>query len=240
MKILGKYLISGMGELHLEVLATKIQNDYKLPVRQGHPIVNYKEAITTKYKEIYALDHIPGQTNTNIKVIIELQIEPTKEEKNRISNTVSDSVPDIWVQYVEQSIADSMKSGVSLGYPMVNTHVHILTIEYKGNEHISDMALRYSAAQAFYAVAHKASIVCMEPIMKIIVTVPTDFVGDAMQPLNIRNSIIHNIDTKGNISIIYAESALSKLFGFSTVLRNSTEGRGQYSMEFLHYAKKNT
>ncbi len=234
----GQILISGMGELHLEVLATKIQNDYKLPVRQGHPTVNYKEAVTSQYSEVYTLDHIPGQTDLSIKASIELQVGAAEQEGNIISNAVPNSVADIWLRYVENSIEDSMKSGVAFGYPMVNTHVHILDISYEGNESIAEMSLRYSAAQAFYTIAHKATVVCMEPIMKVIITVPTDFVGDAMQPLNVRNSIIHNVDTKGNISIIHAESALSTLFGFSTVLRNSTEGRGRYSMEFLRYAQK--
>lgn len=236
----GQLVISGMGELHLDVLVTRIRDDYKVACRVGAPQVTYREAVTTAadYVEEYSRV-LGGKENA---AWIKLHLEPRETgagnlyECNVQEN--DDSMPQEILDAVESSINSSLASGINMGYPCTDTLVRIDEIKYDPNTGTT-FAFEAAAAEAFDKAAMSANPVLLEPVMAVDIESPTEFTGEAMSLVTQRGGMIASMDDKQGGSIIHAQAPMAVMFGFTTSLRSVTQGRASFSMSFSHFQKKN-
>ena len=233
----GQTVISGMGELHLEIIVDRLKREFKVEANQGAPQVAYKEALTktVKHRETYK-----KQTGGRGKFAdIQIEIGPGDPEKPGLifeNNIVGGSVPKEYVPAVEKGFASAMKNGVLAGYPIDSLKVSL----FDGSFHPVDsdaLSFEIAARSAFREAGRKAGAVILEPVMKVEVITPDDYMGDVMGDLNKRRGQLQGMDTKGGAQLIRALVPLSEMFGYVTVLRTLTSGRGTSTMTFSHYAE---
>ncbi|MDP6637010.1 MAG: elongation factor G [Phycisphaerae bacterium] len=233
----GQSTISGMGELHLEIVKNKLTRDLGLDVHVGRPSVAYKETIQTSAS---AEGRFVRQTGGRGQFgVVELSVEPWRDEDDDQAITFVDSskggvVPKEFIPSVVEGVRDAATCGVLAGYPMLNIKVTLLD----GKHHpvdSSDVAFRQAGAMAFEAAVEKASPVFLEPIMRVQVTVPETFVGAVTGDLNARRSEIRDMVQRGQYRVLTAEIPLAEMFGYATQLRSLTQGRGNSTMEPLSY-----
>lgn len=246
----GQLLISGMGELHLDVLVRRMKDDFKVVARIGKPQVTYRESISCEasHKEIYSRV-LAGKENT---AGIELTVIPfdtrTTDTVNTsdmqqnhqnifISEIKKNTVPQDILDAVENGITNSFTSGIRYGYPCIGIKAVVTKLDY--NELTSTpFAFEACAAAAFDEVCQKADPTILEPVMNVVITAPKEFVGEAMSQLTTRGGIIQSLDSKTAHELVHAQAPMSKMFGFSTVLRSVTQGRASFTMEFSHFEVK--
>ena len=233
----GQLVISGMGELHLDVLVTRIRDDFKVQCRVGAPQVTYREAVTAAadYKESYSRT-IAGKENT---AGLSIHVEPRETGSgNTYECTVRRAeIPDEIFDSIKQSIENSFMSGIQMGYPCTDTAVTVTDIDY--NELTSTtFAFEAAAAEAFDKACTAASPALLEPVMAVDIESPSEFVGDAMSQITQRGGIISSMEEKGSGSIVHCEAPMEKMFGFTTTLRSVTQGRASFSMSFSHFQPK--
>ena len=233
----GQLIISGMGELHLDVLVTRMKDDFKVNCRVGAPQVTYREAVTAaadcteQFSKVLA-----GKENT---AGITVHVEPRKQgEGNSYECTVKKAdIPDEIFDAIESGFKGSLASGIKYGYPCTDTAVTVTGIEY--NELTSTpFAFEACAASAFDHACEKAAPQLLEPVMDVDISCPKEFVGDAMSQVTQRGGMILGQDSKTSGEIIHAQAPMAKMFGFSTNLRSVTQGRASFSMEFSHFQVK--
>ncbi len=227
-------IISGMGELHLEIIVDRLKREFKVGVNVGKPQVAYKESIKSSIKQEGKFVRQTGGHGQYGHVWIE--IEPLERGKGFefVDKIVGGVIPKEYIPAVEAGIKDAAESGVLTGYPMVDFKVTL----YDGSYHevdSSDMAFKIAASMAFKEGAKKAKPYILEPIMDVEVTTPEQYLGDVMGDVNSRRGKIKNMSEKGKLKIIKAYIPLSEMFGYATVLRSITQGRGTYTMQFSHY-----
>ncbi|MCL5673417.1 MAG: elongation factor G [Deltaproteobacteria bacterium] len=230
----GQTIISGMGELHLEIIVDRLLREFKVDANVGKPQVAYKETINKKVQSEGKFIRQSGGRGQYGHVWLE--IEPLGkgsgfEFENKIKGGV---VPTEYIPAINKGIVEAMTSGVMAGYPAVDIKVAV----YDGSFHevdSSEMAFKIAASMAFKDGCRKASPALLEPIMKVEVLVPEDFMGDVIGDLNSRRGRILNLEARAGIQVINAEVPLAEMFGYSTDLRSKTQGRANYSMEFLKY-----
>ena len=227
-------IISGMGELHLEIIVDRLKREFKVGVNVGKPQVAYKESIKGKVKQEGKFIRQTGGHGQYGHVWIEL--EPLERGKGFefVDKIVGGVIPKEFIPAVEAGIKEAAESGVLAGYPMVDFRVTL----YDGSYHevdSSDMAFKIAASMAFREAAKKAKPYLLEPIMDVEVTTPEQYLGDVMGDINSRRGKIKNMSEKGNLKIIRAHIPLGEMFGYATVLRSITQGRGTYTMQFSHY-----
>ncbi len=227
-------IISGMGELHLEIIVDRLKREFKVGVNVGKPQVAYKESIKGSIKQEGKFVRQTGGHGQYGHVWIE--IEPLERGKGFefVDKIVGGVVPKEYIPAVETGIRDAAESGILAGYPMVDFRVTL----YDGSYHevdSSDMAFKIAASMAFKEGAKKAKPYILEPIMDVEVTTPEQYLGDVMGDINSRRGKIKNMSEKGKLKIIKAYIPLSEMFGYATVLRSITQGRGTYTMQFSHY-----
>jgi elongation factor G len=230
----GQMIVSGMGELHLEVLMTRLMEDFSVPVKVGKPQVVYRESILEsvmtegKFEKEIAGEYHFGQ--------VSLRLEPlTRGAGIQFSNTLQEDVlaPE-YVAAIEEGAREATLSGVLSGYPLVDIHVTLEDVSYREGSS-SALGYKIAAAAALREGCQKAHPVLLEPIMSIEIVVPNEFVGEVIGDLNARGGKVEMIDAKGMISIIDAKTPLKPMFGYTTSLRSVTQGRGSFSMHFSHY-----
>jgi elongation factor G len=233
----GQLIISGMGELHLDVLVTRIIKDFKVEARIGNPQVSYRESITTemthseKFQKVLA-----GKENT---AGVTLTVKPLpRGTGNQFTSTVKHgTVPDEIIEAVKRGVEGAFASGVMFGYPLYDVGAQLTDIEY--NElTASDFAFEAAASMGLDNACRSANPVMLEPIMKVDIFVPKDYIGEVISNLTSRGGIVHSMESRPSIEHIKAEAPLVKLFGYSTALRSATQGRGTFAMEFSHFAQK--
>ncbi len=227
-------IISGMGELHLEIIVDRLKREFKVGVNVGKPQVAYKESIKGSIKQEGKFVRQTGGHGQYGHVWIE--IEPLERGKGFefVDKIVGGVIPKEYIPAVEAGIKDAAESGILAGYPMVDFKVTL----YDGSYHevdSSDMAFKIAASMAFKEGAKKAKPYILEPIMDVEVTTPEQYLGDVMGDINSRRGKIKNMSEKGKLKIIKAYIPLSEMFGYATVLRSITQGRGTYTMQFSHY-----
>jgi elongation factor G len=232
----GQTIISGMGELHLEVLLHRIEREYNVAVNIGKPQVVYRETIEQPVEIEESFDRELGGIRHQARV--RLQLIPTKGgEGNSILNMIpEDSLPQPLVEAIQSSIRESFTSGVLAGFPVTDIKV-ILDSAQTTESQPSEMAFRVAASMAFRNGCLKASPVLLEPIMKLEIIVPDEFLGEVIGDINARKGKIEQIFPRNKVQQIQAVAPLSQLFGYSTVLRSSTQGRATFTMQFSHYSK---
>ena len=240
----GQLVISGMGELHLDVLVTRMKDDFKLAVRVGKPQVTYRESVTATVDHTEEYSRVlGGKENT---AGITLHIEPlTKEQEvtanchgnSYISNIKKGSAPQEILDAIERGITNSFNSGIQLGYPCTGVSVTLTGVQY--DELTSTpFAFEACAVQAFDEGCRKASPEILEPVMNVDIISPKEFVGESMSQVTQRNGLILSLESKSSNEVVHAQAPMSQMFGFSTNLRSVTQGRASFSMEFSHFQVK--
>jgi len=231
----GETIISGMGELHLEVYIERMRREYNAEVSVGAPQVAYREAITRRADFNYTHKKQTGGAGQFGRVAG--WIEPIKDEEFEFVNKiVGGAIPSEFIPSCEKGFRSCMEKGLLLGFPVTGVRVVI----NDGQSHpvdSSDMAFQAAARGAFKEAYNKAKPVILEPIMKVVVETPSEFQGIVMGSLNQRRGIIIGTQDEGDMCIIEAEVPLKEMFGYSTALRSGTQGKAQFTMEFATYRK---
>lgn len=232
----GQTVISGMGELHLDILTDRLRREFKLEVNQGAPQVAYREAVTAtvQHREVYKKQ--TGGKGKFADIIFELGPADDPEFKGLqfVNEVKGGNIPKEFIGPIEKGFKAAMSNGVMAGYALESMKVKLID----GSFHAVDsdaLAFEICAKIGFKEAARKAKSVLLEPIMKIEVVCPDNYVGDVTGDLNKRRAVVENIDAKIKYQIVKAKVPLSEMFGYVTSLRTVTSGRGNSSMEFSHY-----
>uniref|UniRef100_A0A832DI67 Elongation factor G n=1 Tax=Ignavibacterium album TaxID=591197 RepID=A0A832DI67_9BACT len=232
----GQTLISGMGELHLEIIVDRMKREFKVEANIGKPQVAYRETITTTVQAEGKFVKQSGGRGKYGHVWIELAPNEPGKGYEFINAIVGGVVPKEYIPAVSQGIQDAMKNGVIAGFPMVDIKAKL----YDGSYHDVDsdeISFRVAGSMAFQAAARKANPVLLEPIMSVEVITPEEYLGDVMGDLNSRRGKIEGFSARKDAQVIKAFVPLSEMFGYATVLRSMTQGRALYTMQFDHYSE---
>ncbi|MGQ9797812.1 MAG: elongation factor G [Ignavibacterium sp.] len=232
----GQTLISGMGELHLEIIVDRMKREFKVEANIGKPQVAYRETITTTVQAEGKFVKQSGGRGKYGHVWIELTPNEPGKGYEFINAIVGGVVPKEYIPAVSQGIQDAMKNGVIAGFPMVDIKAKL----YDGSYHDVDsdeISFRVAGSMAFQAAARKANPVLLEPIMSVEVITPEEYLGDVMGDLNSRRGKIEGFSARKDAQVIKAFVPLAEMFGYATVLRSITQGRALYTMQFDHYAE---
>jgi elongation factor G len=238
----GQTVLSGMGELHLEIIVDRMKREFKVEVNQGAPQVAYKEAFTLKveHREVYK-----KQSGGRGKFAdIQFEIGPADEEFMKegkgsfqfINDIFGGSIPKEFLPAIQKGFETSMSSGVLAGFPVESMRVRV----FDGSFHQVDsdsMSFELCAKQAFREAGRKAKPIILEPIMKVEVLTPDQYMGDVTGDLNRRRAMLEGMDSRNNLQVIKAKVPLSEMFGYVTQLRSLSSGRASSTMEFSHYAQ---
>jgi elongation factor G len=231
----GQTIISGMGELHLEIILDRLKREFKVECNQGAPQVAYKEAIlgTVEHREVYKKQ--TGGRGKFADIIVKIQAgDPEKEGLEFIDSIKGGSVPREFIPSVEKGFKEAMKTGVLAGFPMTSIKVTLVDGSYH-NVDSDALSFELAAKMAFREAAPKAQPIILEPIMKLEVLTPEENMGDVVGDLNRRRGIIEGMDSRAGAKVIKAKVPLSEMFGYVTQLRTISSGRASSSMEFDHY-----
>ncbi|MGP1459588.1 MAG: elongation factor G [Treponema sp.] len=233
----GQLIISGMGELHLDVLVTRMRDDFGVQCRVGAPQVTYREAVTAaaELSETFSKT-LGGKENA---AGITVRVEPRKqgEGNSYVCAVHNNAIPAEIYEAVESGFRSSLEAGIKYGYPCTDTAVTVTALHY--NElTATTFAFEACAAQVFDKACTAASPELLEPVMNVDISCPKDFVGEAMSQMTQRGGIIMGQDSKSGGEIIHAQAPMAKMFGFSTNLRSATQGRAAFTMEFSHFQVK--
>ena len=231
----GQTLIRGMGELHLEIIIDRLKREFGVQCRVGKPQVAYKEAFTTTVEHHEIFKKQTGGRGKFADIIFKIGPADEGVKGLQFVNLVKGgNVPKEYVPAVEKGFKEAMKNGPLMGFPVDNMKVELLDGAYHSVDSDS-LSFEIVAKLGFKEASKKANPVLLEPIMKIEVITPEDYMGDIIGDLNRRRGKINDIETKGNAKIIKAEVPLSEMFGYVTVLRTLSSGRAASTMEFSHY-----
>lgn len=232
----GQLIISGMGELHLDVLVTRMKDDFKVAARVGAPQVTYRESITASCDHTENYERVIG--GKEAKASISLHIEPNQGKGNTYTcNVKKNNIPGEIFDAIQNGITNSFGSGIKYGYPCTDIAVTVTDIGY--DELCStEFAFEACAVQAFDEACNKASPELLEPVMNVDILSPKEFVGDAMSQVTQRGGIIQSMESKPSTEVVHAQAPMAKMFGFSTSLRSVSQGRASFSMEFSHFQVK--
>lgn len=234
----GQTIISGMGELHLEILIDRMLREFRVQARVGKPQVAYRESITRPVEKAeYRYIKQTGGRGQYGHVVLELMPGEPGSGITFENGVIGGVIPKEYIPAVEKGVREAAEGGVVAGYPVTDVHVRL----YDGSYHevdSSEMAFKMAAAMAFREGAQKGSPILQEPIMKVEVIVPEEYLGDTIGQLNARRGEILGTEMRpGNVQAIRAMVPLAEMFGYTTDLRSGTQGRGVFTMEFDHYAR---
>ena len=234
----GQTIIAGMGELHLEIIVDRLLREFKVEANVGAPQVAYKETITkavTQETKYVRQSGGKGQYG-HVKILV----EPNESGKGFefINKTVGGSVPKEYIPAVEQGVRGAMESGVLAGFPVVDVKVTLLDGSYHEVDS-SEMAFKIAGSMAFKEACQKAGPVVLEPIMKVCIIVPDEYMGDVIGDVTSRRGNIQGLTQRNGAQQIDCFVPLSEMFGYATNLRSRTQGRGQFTMEPSHYVELN-
>ncbi len=233
----GQLVISGMGELHLDVLVTRIINDFKVAANIGNPQVSYRESITQEITHVEKFQKIiAGNEN---KAELTIKVKPAQRGAGNSLNieAIKKEIPKEIVEAIQRGIEGSFNAGISFGYPIVDIEVTVLQANYS-ETFSTPFAFEAASVMGFDEACKKAGPILLEPIMTVDIMTPKEYVGDVISQVTMRGGIVESLESRANIEHIKSHSPLVKMFGYSTSLRSSTQGRGTFSMEFSHFAKK--
>ncbi|MFN8617827.1 MAG: elongation factor G [Dehalococcoidia bacterium] len=230
----GQTLISGMGELHLEVIVDRMKREHKVEANVGRPQVSYREAITQKAR---AEGRFVRQSGGRGQYgVVELEVEPLERGMGYVfeNKIVGGAVPKEYIPAVGQGAKEALQGGILAGYPVLDVKVSLLDGSFHAVDS-SEMAFKNAGSIGVKEAARKAGIVILEPIMKVEVRCPEDYFGSVVGDINSRRGIIMGSESMGKTQIVNAMVPLAETFGYSTDLRSLSQGRASYSMEFDHY-----
>jgi elongation factor G len=230
----GQTLISGMGELHLEIIVDRLKREFKVDANVGKPQVAYRETIRKKVTQEHKFVRQSGGKGQFGHVWIVL--EPNEKGKGFVfvNKVVGGVIPREYIPAVEKGIEESLKNGVLAGYPVEDVKVTLFDGSYHDVDS-SEMAFKIAGSMAFKEAARKASPVILEPIMDVEVVTPDDYMGSVNGDLSSRRGRIEGMSQRSDAQVVRAMVPLSEMFGYSTTLRSMTQGRAIYTMQFSHY-----
>ncbi len=230
----GQTIISGMGELHLEIIVDRLLNEFKANANVGTPQVSYKETVSAKAKAEGKFDQQTGAKGQYGHVIIE--IEPLGRGEGVIFESVvkDDTIPDMFLEAIEKGIRDSLDAGPLIGYPVTDVKVTLIGGSYSEDES-TEMAFGVSSAMAIRRAAVDAKALLLEPIMSLEIVSPDEYLGDVINDLNSKRAKVIGVDTEDALQVIKAHAPLAEMFGYSTSLRSATQGRANFTMQFEKY-----
>merc|ERR1712227_339879 len=233
----GQTIISGMGELHLDIIVDRMKREFKVECNVGNPQVAYRETIR---KSVEAEGKFVRQSGGRGQFgHVWLRIEPQEEGAGYefVNEIVGGVVPKEYIPAVDKGIQEQMRSGVLAGYPVLDVKVTLFDGSYHDVDS-SEMAFKIAGSMGFKKGAAEANPVLLEPTMKVEVTTPEDWMGDVVGDLNRRRGMIEGMeDGVAGVKLIRAKVPLSEMFGYATALRSQTQGRASYSMEFFNYSE---
>ena len=230
----GQTIIAGMGELHLDIIVDRLKREFKVECNVGKPQVAYKETIRNKVKVQGKFIRQSGGKGQYGDVWFEMEpLEPGKGIEFE-SKIVGGAVPKEYIKPIEQGMREAAESGILAGYPVIDFKVSLVDGSYHEVDS-SEMAFKIAASMAFKEGCRQAKSVILEPIMKVEITVPEEYMGDVIGDVNSRRGRMEGMDANDGMQEIHAFIPLSEMFGYATDLRSKTQGRGSYSMEPSHY-----
>jgi elongation factor G len=242
----GQTIISGMGELHLEIIKNKIVRDMKVNVEVGKPRVSYREAISGTANNVRGLFKKQsggrgqfGDVTINLMPYTEEQAKADginfKNNIAFVNKVVGGSIPKEFIPSVEAGVRQTAIGGVTAGYPLINIKVELVDGSYHDVDS-SQIAFEQAGRLALRDAVSKARSILLEPIMKVVITTPEDYLGNVTGDLSSRRGMILDSEDRGPVKIVTAEVPLSEMFGYTTTLRGLSQGRASSVMEFLKYA----
>ncbi|GMT38787.1 Elongation factor G [Helicobacter bizzozeronii] len=232
----GQTLIGGMGELHLEIIVDRLKREFKVEAEVGQPQVAFRETIRSAVQKEHKYAKQSGGRGQYGHVFIKLEPKDPGTGYEFVNEISGGVIPKEYIPAVDKGIQEAMQSGVLAGYPVVDCKVTL----YDGSYHevdSSEMAFKIAGSMAFKEACRAANPVLLEPMMKVEVEVPEEYMGDVIGDLNRRRGQINAMDDRLGLKIVNAFVPLVEMFGYSTDLRSATQGRGTYSMEFDHYGE---
>ena len=230
----GQTIISGMGELHLDIIVDRLLREFKVEANVGNPQVAYKETIRKSVKAEGKYIRQSGGKGQYGHCMIEIEPKEPGEGYEFVNKIVGGVIPKEYIAPIDAGIQSAMNSGILAGYPVVDIKVTL----YDGSYHevdSSEMAFKVAGSMAFKEGMNKANPVLLEPIMKVVVTVAEEYMGDVMGDINSRRGRIEGMEAKQGSQVITANVPLSEMFGYATTLRSKSQGRGVFSMEISHF-----
>jgi elongation factor G len=230
----GQTIISGMGELHLEIIVDRMKREFGVEANVGAPQVSYRETIRNKVEQEGKFVRQSGGRGQFGHVYLRIEPQEAGTGYAFVNGIVGGVVPKEYIPAVDKGIQEAMHSGVLAGFPMVDVKVTL----YDGSYHevdSSEMAFKIAGSMGFKEGCRKAKPVLLEPIMKVEVVTPEEYMGDVMGDLNSRRGMVTGMEDAPAGRIVRAEVPLAQMFGYATSLRSATQGRATYSMEFSKY-----
>ena len=230
----GQTIIAGMGELHLEIIVDRMMREFKVEATVGAPQVAYKETIRRKVKQEGRYVRQSGGRGQYGHCIIELEPTQPGEGYSFENKTVGGAIPKEYIPAIDAGIQEAAKSGVLGGYECVDFKVTLLDGSYHEVDS-SEMAYKIAGSMAFKEGARKADPVLLEPVMKVEVVMPEEYMGDIIGNINSRRGRVEGMESRPGVQVVKAIVPLGEMFGYATDLRSRTQGRGVYTMQFSHY-----
>jgi elongation factor G len=230
----GQIIVSGMGELHLEIVLNRLERDYHVQVNSGKPQVVYRETITRQAQATGVFDREIGGTRHFAEVQLHLDPRERGQGDSIVTRVRDGSIPEIFFPAIEQGIREAMGSGTISGYPVVD----VATTVFAGTfleAASSELAFRVAASMAFKNGFELGAPVLLEPFMSVEILLPDEFLGEVLGDINMRKGRVESITARKAIQVVRAVVPLSKMFGYSTSLRSSTQGRATFTMQFSQY-----
>jgi elongation factor G len=229
----GETIISGMGELHLEIIVDRLTREFKVDARVGRPQVSYRETITLESRAEGRFVRQSGGRGQYGDVWLELEPLPAGSDIIFANKIVGGAIPKEFIAPVERGVREAAATGI-FGYPMVDILVRLVDGSYHEVDS-SERAFYIAGSMAFKEAANRAHPVLLEPVMSLEVVTPEEFVGDVMGELNSRRGRITGMESRANIQTVQAQAPLATMFGYATALRSATQGRATFTMQFDHY-----
>jgi len=230
----GQTIISGMGELHLEIIVHRLLHDFKVGAKVGKPQVAYKETITAAGRAEGKFDQATGAKGLYGHVILEVEPLGQGSGIEFVSKVDESQIPSQFVKAIEKGVRDSLDSGPLIGYPLTDIRVTLIGGSYH-EEESTDMSFGVAASMAIRRASAEARPALLEPIMDLQVTTPEEYIGDVISDLNQKRGKVVGVEAEGDIQGVKAHVPLSEMFGYSTSLRSATQGRANFTMQFLEY-----
>lgn len=230
----GQTIISGMGELHLEILVDRMKREFKVEANVGKPQVAYRETIRQMAEEEGKYVRQTGGRGQYGHCWLRVMPNEPGKGYEFVNKVVGGTVPREYIPAIDKGCAEAMNSGVLAGYPLVDVKVEVFDGSYHDVDS-SEMAFKIAASMGFKEACKKARPVLLEPIMSVEVVTPEDYMGEVVGDLNRRRGRINAMEQRGNARVVQADVPLAEMFGYATDLRSSTQGRAAYTMQFKHY-----
>ncbi len=232
----GQRIISGMGELHLEIIVDRLLREFSVPVNVGKPMVAYRETVIQTARAEGKFIRQSGGRGQYGHVLLEVG-PSSSEEKFEFEDAIKGgTIPREYIPAVEKGVREAAETGVLAGYPVVDVKVTLLDGSYHEVDS-SEMAFKIAGSMGFQEAVKRAKPVLLEPIMAVEVVVPEAFIGEVTGDLSSRRGRISNLESRNGLQVLEAKVPLAEMFGYATQLRSSTQGRATYTMQFSHYER---